>query len=122
MSAATYNQEMRLIPIYCDVCGRPDLAIETAIAAGLTDCPQCGHPRARTVPGASYSAEDRQLFNELAAALREAGMAPAGAAQVASDLGFPLEERGTGSGLQRLTKAIPSLALLEALVDRTPVE
>jgi hypothetical protein len=109
---------MRFIPTHCEACSFAALVPTSALNAGLAKCTACGGP-ARPLPGESYAAEDATLFNELAAALREAGLTPLNAAQLATEL----EGRdliAPGRGLRRLAQVLPSLEVLELVVPDRP--
>jgi hypothetical protein len=98
---------MLLIPIHCDACKLSALKAANLIVAGAVTCNACGK-KARTVPGASYSADDESLFDELSTALREASVTPANAARLLVDL------REHGVSLPRMAKTMASLAVVQA--------
>lgn len=105
---------MRFIPSHCEACSLSALIPANAIIQGVARCSACGGP-ARPLPGESYAEEDATLFNELAGALREAGLTPYSAAQLATELeGRDLIE--PGRGLRRLAQVLPSLGVLELVV------
>ena len=111
---------MRFIPTHCDACARPGLVAANQIIDGAVTCTDCGAP-AHALPGESYAEQDVTLFADIAAALREAGITPAHAAL----LGTELEARSLlepGRCLRRLAQALPSLGLLELLAGGEPGE
>jgi hypothetical protein len=70
------------------------------------------------VPGASYREGDKALFERIQDALRGANLTPAQAGLLRAQLDQPL--LGNAPHLQRikrLTDALPSLALLDAMID-----
>jgi hypothetical protein len=117
IAGRTYAR-MRFIPTHCEVCSLAALVPASSINHGVARCSACGAP-ARPLPGESYAAEDATLFNELAAALREAALTPLSAAQ----LSIELEGRdliAPGRGLRRLAQVLPSLEVLELVVPDRP--
>ncbi|HXK17869.1 MAG TPA: hypothetical protein VNG33_08705 [Polyangiaceae bacterium] len=109
---------MRLIPIHCDSCLRSALVNQDAVTDGLAACADCGG-RARVLPGESYAQEDATLFDDLVAMLRDAGITPLNAAQLAGEL----QERSytdPGRGLRRLGQLLPSLGIWELIVASNP--
>ena len=109
---------MRLIPTHCEGCSRCSLVEANAITNGVANCLECGG-HARSLPGESYAPEDKTLFSELGATLREAGVSPLNASQLAVEL----EVRNYGApgrGLRRLVQVLPSLGILELIVANQP--
>jgi len=109
---------MRLIPVHCDSCVRSALVSESATVDGQATCSACGG-RARALPGESYAQDDTLLFDDLVAMLRDAGITPLNAGQLAVEL----EGRSytdPGRGLRRLAQVLPSLGILELIVARNP--
>jgi hypothetical protein len=109
---------MRLIPIHCEACGRAGLTEGSAIRQGVATCGDCGGI-AHTLPGESYAPQDVALFDDLAAALRDAQLTPLNAAQLQSELAA--RNSAPGRGLKRMAKLLPSLAILELIVSNDPV-
>jgi hypothetical protein len=110
---------MRFIPTHCESCSRSALVSAAAINAGTTQCADCG-ATARSLPGESYGEEDVSLYHDVAATLREAGVTPFQARQLAMELEAKslLEP---GRCLRRLVQTLPSLSALELLVDNEPL-
>jgi hypothetical protein len=118
LSAGRTYARMRFIPTHCEICSLAALVPTSAINHGVASCTACGGP-ARPLPGESYAEDDATLFNELAAALREAGLTPYNAAQLAREL----EGRdliAPGRGLRRLAQVLPTLEVLELVVPDRP--
>src|SRR5258707_41009 len=109
---------MRLIPTHCEGCARCSLVEANTIANGVAICLECGG-HARSLPGESYGREDRTLFSELGATLREAGVSALNAVQLAAEL--EVRHYGApGRGLRRLVQMLPSLGILELIVANQP--
>lgn len=110
---------MRFIPTHCESCSRSALVSASAINAGMTQCAGCG-ATARSLPGESYGEEDVSLYNNVANTLREAGVTPFQARQLAMELEAKslLEP---GRCLRRLMQTLPSLGVLELLVNNEPL-
>jgi hypothetical protein len=110
---------MRYIPTHCESCSRSALVSAGAITAGITPCAGCG-ATARSLPGESYGEEDVSLYYDVANTLRDAGVTPFQARQLAMDLEAKslLEP---GRCLRRLVQTLPSLSALELLVDNEPL-
>lgn len=105
---------MRFIPTYCDACERIALVGSNEFENGLVRCGDC-NAQARSLPGESYSDADLDMFDSLLAALAEAEIGQHNAAALAAQL-----ERSPdhpGRGLQRLTRVVPALGILELLVN-----
>jgi hypothetical protein len=110
---------MRFIPTHCESCSRSALVSASAINAGLTQCAECG-ATARSLPGESYGEEDVPLYAEVATTLRDVGLTPFQARQLAMELEAKslLEP---GRSLRRLVQTLPSLGVLELLVNDEPL-
>jgi hypothetical protein len=110
---------MRFIPTHCESCSRAALVDASAINAGLTPCADCG-ASARSLPGESYGEEDVALYHDVVATLRDAGVTPFQARQLAMDLEIKslLEP---GRCLRRLVQTLPTLGALELLVENEPL-
>lgn len=110
---------MRFIPTHCESCSRSALVSADAIHAAVTQCVECG-ATARSLPGESYGEEDVALYNEVATRLRDVGVTPFQAQQLAQELEAKslLEP---GRCLRRVVQTLPSLSVLERLVDDEPL-
>ena len=110
---------MRFIPTHCEACSRSALVSADAIHGGTTRCTDCGET-ASSLPGESYGEEDVSLYAEVAATLRDAGLTPSQARQLAQELEAKslLEP---GRCLARLVQTLPSLSPLELLVANEPL-
>ena len=110
---------MRFIPTHCESCARSALVNAGAIHAGITQCVGCG-ATARSLPGESYGEEDVALYRDVATSLRDAGVTPLQARQLAEELEAKslLEP---GRCLRRVVQTLPSLSVLEPLVDHEPL-
>ena len=110
---------MRFIPTHCEACSRSALVSAGAIHGGITQCIGCG-ATASSLPGESYGEEDVALYHNVATALRDAGVTPLQARQLAQDLEAKslLEP---GRCLRRVVQALPSLSVLEPLVNGEPL-
>jgi hypothetical protein len=109
---------MRLIPIHCEACARAALVDGRAIRQGVAVCGECGGT-SHTLPGESYGLQDAALFDDLAAALRDAQPTPLNAVQLQSELAA--RNTAPGRGLKRIAKLLPSLAILELIVSNDPL-
>jgi hypothetical protein len=109
---------MWFIPTYCDSCARVALVASEAIVGGMARCDECGG-RSRSLPGESYVEGDIALFNDLRAALSEAGVTQANAAGLAAQLQVRNTEQ-PGVGLRRLAHLVPALGILELIVVNQP--
>jgi hypothetical protein len=110
---------MRFIPTHCEACSRSALVSADAIHGGITQCIDCG-ATASSLPGESYGEEDVALYHDVATALRDAGVTPMQARQLAQDLEAKslLEP---GRCLRRVVQTLPSLGVLELLVNDEPL-
>jgi hypothetical protein len=70
------------------------------------------------LPGELYGADDAAVFNDLEATVRDARPTPGNAAELLRQL----DSRATnpGRGLKRLGRLLPSLAVLELIVENNP--
>ena len=107
---------MRFIPTYCDACSSSTLSMETSISAGHCQCSGCGG-EARTVPGLSYGDADRTVYDALAHALREAGLAPLNAEQLLAQIDAQILKNSPGLTLRYVSRSLPALGQLELLVS-----
>ncbi len=84
---------------------------------GQARCEGCG-ATARVLPGESYADRDQPLFNDLELTLREAGLTPLNAIQLA----VSLDNRNVqpGLGLKRIAQLLPSASILELLTANEP--
>jgi hypothetical protein len=108
---------MQFIPTYCDTCERLELTAAASIINGEARCSECNAP-SRSRPGQSYVEEDVGLFNDLRAALLEAGITQQNAASLVNQLEYGGEHRERG--LRRLAHLVPALGILELIVDNHP--
>ena len=116
--AQPYSCGMRLIPTHCQSCYRAALVPASAIDSnGESSCRQCG-TKTRVLPGQSYAPEDAQLFDSLQAVLHEAQLTPLNASQLHGELEGRVGQPGLA--LERLIRALPSLATLELVVSNEP--
>ena len=76
---------MPLLPTLCWDCNRVLLAPVGALVDGRTECRVCSGS-ARVVPGASFNANDRALFDELSQVVAESSVRPFEAAGLAQEL------------------------------------
>lgn len=109
---------MQFIPVHCDVCARSELVSAQEIVTDSAVCEECSGP-VRSLPGESYTDQDVGLFNDLRAALIEAGINQ----QNAAALGAQLEVRHwdqPGRALRRLAQVVPALGILELIVVNQP--
>lgn len=109
---------MQFIPTYCDTCERLELTAAASIVNGETTCSECNSV-SRSRPGQSYAEDDLGMFNDLRAALQEAGITQQNAASLVNQLEYGGEHRERG--LRRLAHLVPALGILELIVDNNPV-
>ncbi len=108
---------MMLIPTHCDACMRAALIEAELVDDGQALCETCGGT-SRALPGETYGSQDQLLFKELATILREAGLTPLNAIQLA----VSLDGRNShpGIGLKCVAQLLPSRAVLELIAENEP--
>jgi hypothetical protein len=109
---------MAFIPTYCDECSRSALIHADFVQDSVAVCTSCGCS-ARVVPGSSFRREDVVAYQTLADAIREAGIGPLSADELADEIAsaaYPVP----GPMLRHLAKTVPSLAFLDVMANAGP--
>lgn len=107
---------MSLMPLLCPACRRVQLAAADA-GRELPVCESCGSDT-RLVPGCSFAAADRELFDELSHIAAHGGISIADAEAFALEAQRALWSGAYESFLERLGQRLPGLLPIQVAVGK----